>query len=110
MKSISPLAAWILRIGLLVVVFAHLLPVFNNFNFASLQHVLSGVFMLSALLLMIGGFMKKNTLTMLSGVLVMLFAGWHAYMVGEFNVINLPFASYLLMGAVGFHFFINGNK
>jgi len=110
MKSISPLSAWVLRITLLLVVAAHLVPVFNNFSFSSLNDILSAAFALSAVLLLLGGFMKKSTLTMISGVLVMLLAGWHAYQVGEFNIINLPFASYLLMGAVGFHFFITGNK
>ncbi|HSV89363.1 MAG TPA: hypothetical protein VLH61_12040 [Bacteroidales bacterium] len=110
MKSISPLAAWILRISLLIVVVSHMFPVLNNFSFASINDIFSAAFALSALLLVVGGFVKKNTLTMLSGVLLMLLAGWHAYAGGEFNILNLPFASYLLMGAVGFHFFVNGNK
>jgi hypothetical protein len=109
-KSLTPLASWMLRLGVLLLVGAHLWPSLRGAQFTSLTTIVAAAFALFALLLFIGGFTKKHTLTMISGLALMLLAGWHAYSSGVFSILNQTFAAYILTGVIGFHFFINGNK
>jgi hypothetical protein len=108
--SLSPLANWMLRGGLLLLVSAHLWPILKDFQFSSITSITAAAFALFTVLLFMGGFSKKHTLTMLSGLAMMLLAGWHAYSSGIFSLLNTTFAAYMLTGVIGFHFFINGNK
>jgi len=99
-----------LRGGVLFLVGAHLWPTLKVFQFASLNSLIAAAFALFALLLFLGGFSKKHTLSMLSGLGIMLLAGWQAYNSTIFSIFNTTFAAYMLTGVIGFHFFINGNK
>ena len=89
---------------------AHLWPILKDFQFSSITSITAAAFALFTVLLFMGGFSKKHTLTMLSGLAMMLLAGWHAYSSGLFSLLNTTFAAYMLTGVIGFHFFINGNK
>lgn len=107
-KSLSPLTSWLLRLGLLLMVGLLVYPALEYFNFTSLNSLLNAAFALFAVLLFIGGFTSKHTLTMISGLLIFLLAVWHIYW--QYRGISLSFGAYALTGILGLHFFVNGNK
>lgn len=110
LKSISPFSSWMLRIGLLIMVVALVYPVLSNFDISNVNHILSAFLMLFSIMLVIGGFLKNNTLTMISGIVIMLLCGWLAYSYNQFSILNRDFVAFLLSGTIGFHFLANGNK
>lgn len=107
-KSLFPLASWLLRLALLLMVAMLIWPDLKLVQFTDLYSLLPAVFGLFALLLAIGGFMSKHTLTMLSGLAIMLVSGWFIYR--QFDGLNQNLAVYALTGIIGLHFFVNGNK
>jgi len=109
-KSIGPLAAWMLRLGMLLMIVAIVNPIIQQFDVGRIQHIVSAVLALFGILLFIGGFLKNSTLTMVSGIVIMILCGGLAYMANEFNILNQNFTTYMLLGMMGFHFFVNGNK
>jgi len=109
-KSIGPLAAWMLRLGVLLMIVAMVNPIIQQFDVGRIHHIISAVLALFGILLFVGGFFKTSTLTMISGIVIMLLCGYLAYTANEFSILNRNFTTYLLLGMIGFHFFVNGNK
>jgi len=107
-KSLSPFAGWLLRLGLVFMVGVLVWPALKQFQFTNLESAITLAFALFAVLVFIGGFMSKHTLTMLSGLVLFLLSVWHLYW--NFRGISINFAAYALTGIIGLHFFINGNK
>ena len=108
-KILLPLATFIMRLGAGFYIymnhFSHLLdPNFQRFDF-----YLSAIFTIFGLLLIIGAFVRRQTLTVLSALV--LFAG-SLYKIFTFTgePESLSFLSLLLFGMIAFFFLCNGNK
>jgi hypothetical protein len=109
-KALSPFSGWLLRLGVLLVALANIWPSFKSISLTTISSIIAIAYLVFAVLLFWGGFLKKHTVTMLSGLFLFLLSGWIAYHSSIGNLFSLILASYLLVGFVGFHFFINGNN
>jgi len=109
-KSLSPFSGWLLRAGVLSVAFANIWPSFKSLSISKVGSLAAIAYLVFAVLLFWGGFVKKHTLTMVSGFLIMVLSGWIAYNTFIGSLFGVVTASYVLVGFVGFHFFVNGNK
>ncbi len=107
-KSLSPFALWLLRLALLLMVGLLVWPNLKAVEFTNPNSMIYPAFGLFALLLVIGGLMSKHTLTMLSGLAIMLASAWFIYQ--QYAGITTNLATFALTGVVGLHFFVNGNK
>jgi len=108
-KILLPLATFVMRLGagfyLYLNHFSDLLaPSFQRFDF-----YLSAIFTIFGLLLILGAFARKQTLTVLSALI--LFAG-SLYKIFTFAgaLESHSFLSLLLFGVISFFFLCNGNK
>ena len=109
-KSLSPFSGWLLRVGVLLVALANIWPSFKSLSLSTVSSLIALAYLVFAGLLFWGGFLKKHTLTMVSGFLLMVLSGWIAYNSSIGNLFGVVMASYILVGFVGFHFFVNGNN
>ena len=107
-KSLSPMTAWLLRLGLLLMVGLLVWPAIEYFSFTSLNSALNLAYALFAVLLFFGGFTNKHSLTMISGLALFLLSVWLIYW--QYRGISLYFGAYAISGILGLLFFVNGNK
>lgn len=107
-KALNPFSRWLLRLGLLFMAGVLVWPALQMFQFTSLNSLINAAIALFAILLLLGGFLSKHSLTMLSGLALLLLSAWQVYW--YYSGINLSLAAWVLTGIVGLHFFINGNK
>lgn len=69
-KSALPFATWMLRIAFAAYIFISNLKGVNPINFESINFYLSLSMLILSVLLVVGGFMSKQTLTVLSAILI----------------------------------------
>jgi hypothetical protein len=108
-KSGAILAAWLLRVMLLWFIYRNYFQSFSAFDFQHFSFYISVAYLLFGLLLLIGGFMQKPTLTVISGLAIFIIP--IVQIIKAFpeelgNVLLL----YLIPLAVGFYFFTGGNN
>ena len=107
LKSLIPLAKWLLRIAMGLMVYSIYFHTFREFDVKSVSWFLSLLALLFAVFLLVGGFMKKNSLTVVSGMILFLVSLLMIFM-GDIDIQgvirNVPPA------AIGFYFMARGNR
>lgn len=106
-KALAPLAKWLLRISVAILVFDYYFEQFTQFSFDSFEYFIAFAMILSAAALIIGGFMKKHTMTVVSGLII---CGLSVIMllVDGFSFDLL--LKHIVPASLGFYFFAMGNK
>ena len=105
----SVIAAWLLRIMLVWFVYQHHFKPFTNFDLNSFSFYIHAAYLLFAVLLLAGGLMQKQALTVISGLflfvipIVQLIRVFPEDLSGELLL-------YLIPMSVGFCFFTGGNN
>lgn len=70
LKSFLPLAGWLLRFATAIIVYSRFWNTFQKFNLENIHFYISAILILGTFTLLIGGFTKRNTTTVLSGVAI----------------------------------------
>ncbi len=107
-KSLVPLAKWLLRIALVLFIIARYINNLLEFNFNSIPFILAALLFIFGFLLIIGGFMRKASFTVVSGLAIFIISVFQiigALQSGHFEAFTLLF----LQGAIGFYFMSRGN-
>ena len=107
-KSLFPLFSWLLRIAILVAVYSRFFHIFKAIDFSSVSFYISAAFSLFSLLLFFGGFSKKHTLTILSGLFIALLSIYQMVQLGF--EINIHLSFYGLLLSASLLFIAVGNK
>lgn len=107
-KNLTGLASWIMRIAIMLMIFAWFFQSFMNFNLTNPGFYMATAFVVLGIMLFVGGFLSKHSLTVLSAVGLLILSALQAYW--GFNGITGVFAQWLLMGSVSLYFVTNGNK
>jgi len=107
-KSITGLANWIMRIAIMLMIFAWFFQSFMNFNLNNPWFYMATAFVVLGVMLFVGGFLSKHSLTVFSAFGLLILSALQAYW--SFNGITGVFAQWLLMGSVSLYFVTNGNK
>ncbi len=106
-KSFIPVSAWLLRIFVLILVYQKYFDTFITFSFKGLYYYLTLAMVLFAVILFVGGFIKKHHLSIVSGFFVFAISGffmfWPSIGVDK-ALMHLP----LLI--LGFNFIARGNS
>jgi len=108
-KILLPLATFLMRLGAGFYLYLNHFSDLLDPNFQRIDFYLSAIFSIFGLLLILGAFARKQTLTVLSALI--LFAG-SLYQIFTFTgeLESLSFLSLLLFGMIAFFFLCNGNK
>ena len=105
-KNMIPLAKWLLRFALAFIVYEYYFPVFLEFSFTDLHFFYSMVMVICAVTLIIGGIVKKNSTTVISGLIIWGFS-IVMLLVNGLDVSSL--VHYITAIAIGFYFMARGN-
>ncbi|MFW6018977.1 MAG: hypothetical protein ACOCPM_00195 [Bacteroidales bacterium] len=107
-KSLFPLFSWLIRIAILLAVYTRFFHLLKTLAFSSISFYIAAAFHLFALLLFFGGFAKKHTLTILSGLFIAALSIYQMVKLGFVINTNLSFYGLLLSGSL--LFIALGNK
>ena len=109
-KNLEPAAKWILRIA----VVAYIIFTYRNevmtFNFKSVTYIINLLYVIFAALLLLGGFGKNATLTIISGIVISLISAYKIYISFSLNDLANPsiYLFFALFG-IGLLFTSKGN-
>lgn len=78
-KNIEPFSLWMLRLGVLLFLISKYTYVFKSFDYKNINYIIDAVTILSGILLFFGGFSKKSTLTIVSGLCLCLLSLYQLY-------------------------------
>jgi len=108
-KNLEPFAKWVIRIGL----FLFLVSMYHNqiqlFSYKNVDYVINMIYLLSGASLLLGGFQKKVTLTIISGIFVTFVSGYKTYIAYAGNLLNSDMYVYLIILGIGIFFCSKGN-
>lgn len=108
-KRLFPLANWIMRFAVVLFVLLTYWKSFAAFNFQSVMFYVAAIYVVFSILLFFGGFLRKDSLTVLSSLLLILVTGYHAFLNLE-SKLDHNFAVYVVLGSIFVYFFTTGNK
>ena len=108
-KSLIPLGKWLLRLTVVVFVYTTYFDTFSEFSFKNPGFFIAAAFILLAALLIIGGFLKKSTLTVLSALAICILSVVMMFLIeGDFKLAHLY--AFFTPAAIGFYFIARGNN
>ena len=107
-KSLVPLAKWLLRIAALGIVYkAGHFDTVLTLSFKGFSFFVSMALTILVVLLIIGGFLKKSSMTVISGLLILIVSLLVLFIQTGFSIPGL--LSVLPLAAIGFYFMARGN-
>lgn len=108
-KGLFPVAVWLLRISIVLFAFVSFFGELKSFSFQGIHYFIALLFSLFAILLFIGGFMKKPALTVFSGLILFVVSAYKLFDLYE-REFSAGFAAFVIIAGVSLFFVANGNK
>lgn len=109
LKSGQVVAIWLLRITLVLYLFFDNIYGLRQINFDSIRFYLAFGFVIFAVLLLVGGFISKPGLTVISGLFIFLLSTYQIFLSFD-GKIDAGLILYLFPLSIGFFFLCQGNK
>jgi hypothetical protein len=109
LKQLFPFSSWLMRFAVVFFVLISYWKTFTFFNFQSVMFYVAAIFVIFSVLLFVGGFLKRGSLTVLSSLILILVTGYHAFLNLESKLDN-NFAIYVILGSILVYFLTTGNK
>ena len=109
LKSITPLAMWLMRIAVLLFVYQAFFESINTLNFKVLEFYISAAFTVFSLLLFVGGFLKTSSLTVLSALCLFILSVYKIVDISSAGL-GLTLAMFGLFATISLFFIAAGNK
>jgi quinol-cytochrome oxidoreductase complex cytochrome b subunit len=106
-KGFMPIARWLLRLSLGIIVYKYFFDTFLTFSFNNLNYFMALLFIIFTVLLIVGGLLKKNATTVISGMVIFILSIALIFM-GQVNLDKV--LTYFLPATIGFYFMAAGNK
>lgn len=108
-RSLYALSTWLLRVSVMVLVYIMFFVTLRSPDINSTPFWIAAGFAFFSMLLFVGGFMKKSTLSIISAAMLVLGSGYKVVMYYIFDQGSF-IAVYFVLGAIALFFFANGNK
>jgi len=109
LKSLYPFALWVLRLAVIILVYLLFSKTAFAFDYRHLPFFVALVFIAGAVLLFIGGFSNKHTLTIIASFLLFIASAYHLIITFSTRP-DVHFASVFLLLGVALFFITAGNK
>ena len=107
-KSGKGIANWLLRIALVAILYNLYNNILSTFALANISYLVALSILIFGILIIIGGFIAKPTLTIISGLVITCLTIYKIII--SFNgTIDHYLVSQLIPLTIGFYFFTNGN-
>ena len=109
LKTTIPLSRWLLRICLAAFVFFTYFDTFIEMSFNGLGFYFAALYIIFGALLIIGGFLPKHSMTVISGLVIFILSVYQ--LIKSFSgEINEYLLVYLLPASIAFFFLSTGNN
>ena len=108
-KAGLPFAIWLMRISLALFLVLQNVNGLNPIELNSLSYYFTLAFVVFAILLLVGGFLSKSTLTVVSGLVISALSVYRL-VVSFDGAISQADVLYLIIASVAFLFVCQGNK
>ncbi len=106
-KSLVPLAKWLLRLSVGAIVYLKYFNFAAGFSFNGMSYFVALAFVVFATMLIVGGVMKTAKLSVISGLLITITSLVQLLVVQSFSLDN--FLAVLPLASMGFYFMARGN-
>ena len=113
LKNLELAALWLLRIGIVFLFIAMYGKTIDNWAFDNYRWIINMVYLLSSVSLFIGGFLRKSTVTIISGLIVALISIYQIVPIvadGNISFFDPTLFQYLTLVGLGMLFASVGNK
>jgi len=108
-RSLYALSTWLLRLAVLILVYIIFFVTLRSPDVNHLPFWIAAGFALFSMLLFVGGFMKKSSMTVISALILAFGCTYKIVLHFAFNQGGF-IAIFLVLGAISLFFFSNGNK
>ena len=109
LKSGQVVAIWFLRITLVLYVFFDNIYSLRQINFDNIRFYIAFGFVIFAVLLLVGGFLSKPSLTVISGLAIFLLSSYQLF-ISYGGKVDSGLILYLFPLSTGLFFLCQGNK
>ena len=110
-KNLEPAAKWLLRFSLAAYIICLYFNEVKAFDFKSVNYIINLIYMLFAVLLLLGGISKNATLTILSGIVLSLISAYKIYVAFSLSDLTNPaIFLFLMVFGLGVLFASKGNS
>ena len=106
-KSAIPLAKWLLRIAVLLIVYDRFFREFKTFSFNNLNYFIAFIMVITSIFLLFGGFLSKTKVTTVSGLVLVILSIILIFLQG-FGINGI--VNNISVLSIGFYFLARGNK
>lgn len=113
LKNLELAALWLLRIGIVFLFIAMYGKTIDNWAFDNYRWIINMVYLLSSVSLFIGGFLRKSTVTIISGLIVALISIYQIVPIvadGNISFFDPTLFQYFTLAGLGMLFASVGNK
>lgn len=69
-KALLPISVWLMRIGLLLFAYEEYFHRFSKFQLSKVEFYIAALFLIFSAIIFVTGFVKKTTLTVISGFII----------------------------------------
>lgn len=108
-KSGIAFSKWLMRIAILALTSVVYYSAFETFNLRDLDFIIAAAFLLFSVLLIIGGFLRKSSLTVISALLLLILSVFE--LITKYSGgLKSSYAVYFLVIAISFYFISKGNE
>lgn len=112
-KNLEVASLWLLRIGIVFLFIAMYGKTIDNWAFDNYRWIINMVYLLSSVSLFIGGFVKKSTTTIISGLIIAAISIYQIVPIvadGKISFFDPTLFQYVLLAGVGLLFSSVGNR
>lgn len=106
-KAFIPIAKWLLRISIALLVYLKFSETTLSFEFKGLEYFIPFSIVVVTLLLLIGGVLKGSTLTMISGFLLFVGVLLNLILISGISIDHVM--NIFPLSSLSFYFFVSGN-
>lgn len=107
--SVLPAAHWLMRITLAIILLFLQWPAIKTVNFQQTNDIISFTYVMSGVLLFIGGFIKNSILTIISAAIIFLITLYFLYLYFP-RELHLGYLIYFWPLSISLFFLANGNE
>jgi hypothetical protein len=105
-KSLLPLAIWLMRIGLLLFAYNQYFETIMNFNYESLNFYVALLFSIFSALIFISGFVAKPAITVVSGLVLAIISIYNLVKLFDSGITS-SFSVFIIIAGIAFYFLSN---
>ena len=109
-KNFESISKWMLRIFLFLFILSYYYDIIMTWNFKDVFYLINVLYVVFAAFIVIGGFQRASTLTIVSSIVVSSLSFYKAYSVFSGSFLSTSFYTFLLLGAVSLFFVSKGNN